>query len=300
MAAKVLISGASGFIGSSLSASLVADGFKVTALSRRVSNDTDVINWDPLAGRLPADELRDFDAVVHLAGEGIAAGRWSAERKRLIRNSRVEGTRLLCEALAASPSPPGVVIAASAIGYYGDRDSDELSEESRPGAGYLADVCCEWEAATARLTDSGIRVVNARIGVVLGRAGGALQRMLTPFRLGLGGVIGHGNQYMSWITLTDVVNALRFAIVTENVQGPINVTAPSPVTNHAFTKSLGRALGRPTIFPMPAFAARLAFGEMADELLLSSARVLPRKLIASGFDFTHAELDDALRAVLTP
>jgi len=294
---KVLISGARGFVGTPLAAALREDGYAVTALSRR-EGGSGVVSWDPAAGRLAPEDVTGFDAVVHLAGEGIATGRWTTKRKRLIRDSRVGGTRLLCETLAAASALPSVFICASAIGYYGDRGSEELSEESAAGKGFLAEVCRDWEAETVRLAEAGVRVVNARIGVILGRTGGALQRMLLPFRLGLGGVIGDGNQVMSWIAVEDVVNAIRFAVATEALCGPVNLTAPSPVANRSFTKSLGRALARPTVFPMPAFVARIAFGEMADELLLSSAHVLPRKLLSAGFTFSHAELDDALRAVL--
>jgi uncharacterized protein len=234
---------------------------------------------------------------VHLAGENIAE-RWTAAKKVRIRDSRVKGTQVLCEALAHLASPPKVLVSASAIGYYGDRGEEILTEESAPGTAFLSEVCRAWEAAADPARQKGIRVVHARFGVVLSTAGGALAKMLPPFRLGLGGVLGSGRQYLSWIALDDAVGAIQHAIVTDALQGPTNTVAPRAVTNQEFTKTLGAVLGRPTAVPFPAFAARLMFGEMADELLLASARVQPVKLAASRYGYRYPELEGALRHLL--
>ncbi len=236
--------------------------------------------------------------MVHLAGESIASGRWTVARKREIRDSRVLGTRLLSEALARMPRPPQVLLCASAIGYYGDCGSDVLKEDSPPGSDFLADVCKAWEAATAPAAQKGIRVVHLRSGIILSPKGGALAKMLFPFRMGAGGIIGSGKQYMSWIALDDTLGVIAFALQTPSLHGPVNVVAPNAVTNAEFTKTLGRVLHRPTIFPMPAFAARLAFGEMADALLLSSARVEPAALLRAGYHFQWRDLESALRHLL--
>ena len=233
--------------------------------------------------------------MVHLAGENIAAGRWTPELKRRIHHSRANGTRVLSDALAKCAQPPKVLVSASAIGYYGDRSDEVLTEESRLGTGFLAAVCRDWEAAVEPAKRKGIRTVLLRIGVVLSTEGGALKRMLLPFKLGLGGVIGDGKQYMSCIALDDAIGAIHHAIVTDSLSGPVNVVSPQAVTNREYTKALGKVLGRPTLFPLPAFAARLAFGEMADELLLSSARVEARKLLASGYTFRSPTLESILR-----
>jgi hypothetical protein len=243
-------------------------------------------------------ELEGFDGVVHLAGESIAAGRWTEKKKRRIRDSRVRGTRLLAESLAGLQNPPRVFVGASAMGYYGDRGEEVLREESAPGTLFLSAVCREWESAAQPLSARGVRVVHARFGLVLGSSGGALAKMLPPFRLGLGGVLGRGDQYMSWISLDDAVGALLHALSTESLSGPVNAASPAPVTNREFTKTLGRVLGRPTIFPLPAWAARLIFGQMAEELLLASARLEPAKLLKTGFTFRHPDLETALRHVL--
>jgi uncharacterized protein (TIGR01777 family) len=239
-----------------------------------------------------------MEAVVHLAGENIASGRWTAARKARIRSSRVMGTRTLCETLARLSQPPKVLVSASAIGYYGDRGAEPLWENSAFGTGFLAEVCRAWEEATQPAVQKGIRVVLLRIGIVLSPAGGALAKMLIPFQLGLGGVIGSGNQYMSWIALDDVAGVIAHALVTDTLQGPVNAVAPYPVTNREFTKTLGRVLRRPTVFPLPGFAARLAFGEMADALLLASTRVEPKRLLATQYVFRYPELEDALRHLL--
>jgi uncharacterized protein (TIGR01777 family) len=238
------------------------------------------------------------DAVVHLAGANIAAGRWTAEQKARIRDSRVNSTRLLSETFAKLAQPPKVFVCASATGFYGDRGADIMTEDSPAGSGFLAEVCEAWEAATQPARNAGIRTVMLRFGMILSSAGGALAKMLLPFKLGVGGVIGSGDQYWSWIGLDDVVGAIHHALVNDTLEGAVNTVAPQPATNREFTKSLGKILGRPTIFPLPGFAARLALGEMADELLLASTRVEPAKLAASGYAFRHPELEGALRHYL--
>jgi uncharacterized protein (TIGR01777 family) len=254
--------------------------------------------WDPATGAVADGALEAATAVVHLAGENIAEGRWTDARKAAIRESRVAGTRRLAEALAKSPRRPDVFVCASAIGYYGERGDAALGEDDPAGQGFLPEVCRAWEAATEPLADAGTRVVNLRIGIVLSPSGGALAKMLTPFKLGAGGVIGSGAQYMSWIGIDDLVGAIYHALCTESLSGPVNATAPNPVTNREFTQTLGRVLGRPTIASLPAFAARLAFGEMADALLLASTRVEPRKLMATGYRFRHPDLEETLRHLL--
>jgi uncharacterized protein (TIGR01777 family) len=239
-----------------------------------------------------------LDAVIHLAGESIAGGRWTAARKARIRDSRTQGTRLLAETLAQLARPPKVLISGSAIGYYGDRGQEILTENEGPGSNFLAGVCRAWESATEPAAHNGTRVVILRTGIVLSRKGGALARMLTPFRMGVGGVVGSGKQFMSWISIDDLVRIILYALKIETVKGPVNAVAPKPVTNAEFTRLLGRILRRPTVLPMPGIAARLAFGEMADELLLASTRVAPAKLEASGFVFRHPDLESALMSIL--
>src|SRR5579859_986184 len=291
----ILVTGSTGLIGSALIPALTSEGHRVSCLVRSKSKlgirDT---YWDPVAGELYLPGLEGLDAVIHLAGESIAGGRWTAARKARIRDSRVQGTRLLCETLAHLAHPPKVFVSTSAVGYYGDRADEILTEPCPPGSNFLADVCREWESATEPAAQHGIRVVILRLGMVLSLKGGALAKMLTPFRLGVGGVIGSGKQYMSWLAIDDLVRIINHALKTESLHGPTNAVAPNPVTNAEFTKTLGRALRRPTVLPMPAFAARLALGEMADELLLASARVVPTKLLASGFVFHHPDLESAL------
>jgi uncharacterized protein (TIGR01777 family) len=295
----IAITGSTGLVGTALIKALEADGHSVRRVVRRPSGGgAQEIRWDPAAGTIDAAGFHDVDAVVHLAGESVAARRWSAAVKKEIRDSRIRGTTLLCETLAGLAKKPSVLVSASAIGYYGDRGDKRLDESSPPGSGFLAGVCQEWEAATKPARDADIRVVNLRIGVVLDRKGGALKSMLTPFKLAVGGVIGSGRQYFSWITLDDLVRVIQFTLSTAALNGPVNATAPQPVTNREFTKTLGRVLGRPTIFPMPAFAARLAFGEMADEMFLAGARVEPAALSAAGFQFTNPQLEPALRHLL--
>ncbi len=296
---NILVTGSTGFIGSALVPFLTTGGHRVTRLVRSLPRPGELaVRWDPEVGTVEMAGLEGLDGVVHLAGENLAAGRWTAEKKARIRDSRVQATRLLCESLAGLSHPPKVLVCASAIGYYGNRGDEVLPEESAPGSGFLAGVCREWEAAAAPAAQKRIRVVHMRFGVVLDPVGGALAKMLVPFRLGLGGPIGTGQQYMSWITLDDAVGVVQHALTTDTLQGPANAVAPNPVTNREFTKTLGRVLRRPTMFPMPGFAARLVFGEMADELLLSSTRVEPRRLLAAGYGFRYPELEGALQHLL--
>jgi uncharacterized protein (TIGR01777 family) len=295
---NILVSGSSGFIGRALIPLLIADGHHVARLVRsQVSAGEAGVFWDPEADVIDARRLEGFDAVVHLAGENIA-GRWTAKKKARIYDSRVRGTRRLCDALTKLETPPEVLVSISASGYYGDCGDAILREDHPSGSMFLSRVCRDWESATEPASQRGIRVVNPRLGVVLGAAGGALARMLLPFRLGFGGRIGTGRQYMSWVALEDVVGAIRHILAHESLHGPVNVAAPNPVTNREFTRTLGRVLGRPTIFPAPAFAVRWAFGEMADELLLASARLEPTQLVATHYEFLYPELEPALRYVL--
>lgn len=295
---KILVSGSHGLVGSALIASWQKDGHQVSSLVRRPPRSSDEIEWDAEGGISSLSALEGFDGVVHLAGESIAEGRWDDEKKRRIRDSRIKGTTILSEALAQLQTPPGVFVCASAIGYYGNRGDEMLTETSAPGNDFLAGVCVEWENATRAAKAKGLRVVNARFGIILSTDGGALAKMLTPFRMGVGGRVGSGDQWMSWIALDDVVSGLRFVLDDESVSGPVNFVAPNPVTNSEFTKKLGSALSRPTIFPIPAFAVRLAFGEMADALLLSSARVKPAEFEKRSFKFAYPELAGALKHIL--
>jgi uncharacterized protein (TIGR01777 family) len=254
--------------------------------------------WNPDSGVIDIVGLENHDAVVHLAGENIASGRWTPARKERIRDSRVKGTQLLAQTLAKLKTPPKVLVSASAIGYYGDRGAELLTEESPAGVGFLSDVCQAWERATEPAAARGIRVACMRTGIVLSTRGGALAKMLPPFRLGAGGNLGSGGQYMSWISLRDLCRAFSYTLNTDSLKGPVNAVAPTPVTNAQFTKTLGGALHRPTIFPVPAFGARLVFGEMADALLLSSTRVVPSRLQAAGFHFEDSDLFETLQQIL--
>ena len=295
---NILVTGSRGLIGRALVPFLTAGGYGVIRLVRsKARSDAGDVVWDPAAGMIDRAALAGLEAVVHLAGESIF-GRWTARKKARIRDSRVHATRLLSESLAQLSRPPRVFVCASAVGFYGDRGSEILREESASGSSFLAEVCREWEAATHAAANAGIRVVNLRTGIVLAAAGGALATMLLPFRLGLGGRIGSGRQFMSWITLDDLLEVILHALRTEALRGPVNAVAPNPVTNLEFTRTLGRVLLRPTLFPVPAFAARLVLGEMADELLLASACVEPAQLLATGFRFRFPELEGALRHLL--
>ncbi|MFQ5747214.1 MAG: TIGR01777 family oxidoreductase [Gemmatimonadota bacterium] len=301
-AARVLVTGATGLIGSALVAKLREEGVEVLRLTRSVGGgdvgrESGFLRWDPVAGELEADGLEGLDAVVHLAGENIA-GRWTARRRERIRSSRVDGTRLLARTLSSLAPPPATLVCASAIGFYGPRGDEPVDEGAEVGRGFLAETCREWEAAAEPARSAGIRVVHLRFGVVLTPRGGALARMLPAFRLGLGGRLGDGRQYLSWIGIDDVVGAILHVIAHPGIEGPVNAVAPRPVRNVAFTRTLGRVLGTPTILPAPAFLLRLGFGEMADEVLLSGARVLPAKLLDSGYEFRQPELEVALQRML--
>jgi uncharacterized protein (TIGR01777 family) len=296
---KILVTGASGLVGSALVPYLSAKGDEVVRLVRSAPKPGAAeIEWDTEKGITDPARLEGLDAVVHLAGENISNGRWTDEKKARIRESRVKGTRVLSEALAQLVEPPRSFISASAIGFYGSRGREVLNEQSASGDDFLAEVCREWELATRPAAVRGMRVANLRFGVILSEQGGALAKMLTPFKLGVGGKVGSGEQYMSWITLDDTLGAIYHALTHEDVHGPVNVVAPNPVTNREFTKRLGEALSRPTLLPAPAFALRLAFGEMADALLLSSMRVEPLRLKESGFVFQYPELKEALSHIL--
>ncbi len=294
---RIAATGSSGLMGSALVPSLTAEGHEVARILRS-STAGGAWRWDPDAGHVDARAVNGMDAVVHLAGESIARGRWSEARKARIRASRVLGTRVVAEAVARADPRPQVLVCASAMGFYGDRGDELLTEASAPGRGFLSEVSREWEEACAPARDQGVRVVNLRFGIVLSPAGGALAKMLLPFRLGAGGVVGSGRQWWSWVALDDAVGAIRHALVTPGLAGPVNVAAPNPVTNAEFTRTLGRVLARPTLLPMPAFAARLALGEMADALLLASARLVPERLQQTGYVFRRPELEDALRHLL--
>jgi uncharacterized protein (TIGR01777 family) len=295
---SIAITGSTGLLGSALIDALQTDGQLISPVVRRKSaGSANEILWDPIRGSIEGEKFNNIDAVVHLAGESVAQ-RWTAARKKEILESRVRGTTLLCQTISSLSSKPSVLVSASAIGYYGDRGDERIDEASSPGDGFLADVCQQWEAATQSARDADIRVVNLRIGVVLTPKGGALAKMLTPFRLGVGGVLGSGRQYMSWIALDDLVRIIQFALHAAAISGPVNAVAPNPATNREFTKTLGRVLRRPTIFPLPAFAAHLIFGQMADEVLLAGAHVVPNALSAAQFEFAYPQLEPALRHLL--
>lgn len=293
---NVLVSGGTGLIGSALIPELEASDHRVKRLTRKPRSGED-IRWDPDAGTIEGD-LAGFDAVVHLGGESIAEGRWTPAKQRRIMESRKKGTRLLAERVAGLPEPPSVMVSASATGYYGDRGNELLTEESEPGTMFLSEVCREWEAAAEPACEAGVRVVHPRFGIVLSTEGGVLGTTLPIFKLGGGGKIGSGRQYWSWVSLDDVVGAVVHAINTDALSGPMNVVAPDPPTNAEYTKVLGHVLGRPTFFAVPAPAARVALGGMADNLLLASARVEPAKLEETGYVYRYPELEGALRHLL--
>jgi uncharacterized protein (TIGR01777 family) len=295
---QIAVTGCRGLVGSAVLPVLAAGGHRVTHVVRGEARGDRETSWDPAHGLRQPDRLEGLDAVVHLAGESIATGRWTPERKAAIRQSRVEGTRRLSENLARLAQPPRVLVCASAVGYYGDRGEESLREESSPGHGFLAEVCQEWEASAEPAVRAGIRVVHLRFGMILSPTGGALKRMLLPFRLGLGGAIGTGRQFLSWIAIDDAIGAIVHALSTESLRGPVNVVAPTAITNTEFTRALARVLSRPAVATLPAAAARIIFGEMAEELLLASARVLPARLQDSGYAFRFSELEGALRHLL--
>lgn len=290
---KVLISGASGLIGGAISSSLTAQGYVVNRLTRKPSRNSGDVVWDPMQPIAP-EKVSGFEAVIHLAGENIF-GVWTKEKKQRILDSRVTGTKNLVAGLARSEQKPRVFLCASAIGYYGNRGNEILSEDSASGDGFLAEVCREWEAASAPAKDAGIRTVNIRTGIVLSSKDGALKKMLTPFRLGLGGKLGSGKQWWSWIHIDDMVGGIHHALEQEALNGPVNFTGSNPATNAEMTLTLAHVLSRPAFFNAPAFVLRLALGHSADELLLSSQRVEPEKLRSSGYEFKFPSLEGALK-----
>lgn len=294
----VAITGSSGLIGSALIPALRGAGHRVLRLVRRTPQAGEV-GWDPARGILDGGALEGIDAVIHLSGEGLADARWTASRKRALRESRLGSTDLLARTLASLARRPSVLLSTSAVGIYGDRGAEVLTEASRPGSGFLAQLGQDWEAAAAPAAAGGIRVAHPRFGVVLTPDGGALGKMLPPFRLGLGGPFGSGRQWMSWVTLPDVIGLLAYGLADERVRGPFNAVAPEPVTNAQFARTLGAVLGRPAIVPVPALALRLALGEMADQALLASQRAVPERLLHWGYRFQHPSLEGGLRAVLS-
>lgn len=296
---RILISGATGLVGTELTERLRELGHTPIALSRSPGGTrAEVILWDPNAGEIDSQALEGLDAVVHLAGENVSDGRWNEEKKQRILESRVRGTTLLCNALAGLKKPPATLISASAMGYYGDTGDTVVDEASPPGDGFLADVCRQWEASTGAAETAGIRVVHYRIGLVLSAKGGALAKMLPGFKAGLAGPLGDGTMWMSWIALDDLVRGMVHCITNDAIHGPVNAVSPNPVRNRTFTKALGATLHRPTLIPAPAFAIRLALGEMGEELLLSSIRITPARLLGSGFTFEHEEISETLTHLL--
>lgn len=297
---RILVTGASGFIGSHLVAALARQRHEVLRLSRAPLDPSDPrqLHWDPATGELDPAPLKDLDAVVHLAGQNLASGRWDEAFKAKLRASRVEGTRLLIERLAAAGAKPSVFVSASAIGIYGDRGAQDLDENSAAGPGFLAELCQAWEEESSKAGGLGCRVVQLRLGMVLGTKGGVLKRLILPFSLGLGGRVGSGEQYYSWISIQDLQRLFLWCLEQPQAQGVYNAVSPNPVTNAQFTRSLARALSRPAFFPMPAFAAKLAFGEMAEALLLGGQKVLPARLKAQGFTWEHPYIGEGLSRLL--
>jgi len=293
---RILITGASGLIGKALRPSLEPKGYELILASRREPKDPQHVQWNPDTGFAEPDlsRLEGLDAVIHLAGENVSGLRWTEEKKKAIRDSRVFGTRSLIETFDKLKAKPKAFISGSAIGFYGDRGDEVMTESSAPGKTYLSEVCKEWEAESRRAEDMGIRTVLLRTGIVLSKDGGALATMMTPFKLGVGGVVGSGKQWMSWISLDDVVGMINFALENESVRGAVNVVAPNPVTNEEFTKTLGSVLYRPTFLPLPEFAVHMVFGEMGDALLLDSTRVIPKRLQDNGYEFRFTDLKPAL------
>ena len=297
--ARILVSGGSGPIGAALVPALKASGAQITRLTRpgraQTGPDEESIPWDP---EQSLGALSGFDAVIHLAGESIV-GRWSEDKKKKIRDSRVIGTRNVSQALAQAKDKPNIFICSSALGYYGDRGDELLNEESAPGVGFLPEVCREWEAATRPAADAGIQTIQIRTGVVLSSKGGALAKMLTPFKMGVGGKIGSGKQWMSWIDVEDMVGAIHHILKSDLLRGPVNMVAPKPATNEEFTKTLASVLSRPAILPMPALAVKFVFGEMGETVLLGSQRVEPSRLISSGYPFRFRTLRASLENILS-
>lgn len=292
---KILITGAKGLIGKALSRSLQEKGHELLLAGRGEPKSANEIKWDVEAGFSEPERLEGVDAVIHLAGENISGGlRWTNEKKKAIRDSRVHGTRSVVNAMSRLRNRPKVFIASSAIGFYGDRADEEMTESSAAGDTFLSEICREWEAESRRAEDAGIRTVLLRTGIVLSKDGGALATMLTPFKLGVGGVVGSGKQWMSWISLDDEIAIINFALENENIRGAVNAVAPNPATNETFTKTLGEVLYRPTFLPLPEFAISMIFGEMGDELLLASTKVIPKRLLDAGFEFKYPDLKPAI------
>lgn len=292
---KVLITGASGLIGQELQKSFAEKGYEMLLASRKERTDDQHIQWSTEDGFAEPEKLEGIDAVIHLAGENVSGLRWTDEKKKAIRDSRVLGTRNVVDAISKLKQKPKVFVAASAIGFYGERGDEEVTESSAIGDNFLASVSREWEAESRRAEDAGIRTVLLRTGIVLSKDGGALGTMLTPFKLGVGGVVGSGKQWMSWISMDDEIAVINFAIENENLRGAVNAVSPNPVTNQEFTKTLGEVLYRPTFLPLPEFAVSMVFGEMGDALLLASTKVLPKRLEEAGFEFKYPELKAAIK-----
>ena len=294
---RIAITGASGLVGSALVAFLRGGGHTVTPLTRRTDPPEGWATFDPANGSIDRSALEGLDAVIHLAGESISQ-KWDDETKKRIQDSRIKGTRALSEVLASLDAPPKVLVSGSAVGFYGLRGQEQVDEDSAPGTGFLAETCVAWEQATATAETAGIRVVHLRTGIVLTPEGGALGEQLTPYKLGMGGPVGSGEQWISWITRDDLLGLILHALATEDLKGPLNGTAPNPVQQRTFAKTLGRVLGRPAIVPLPAFAVRLMFGEMGQNLLLHGQRVHPGRALETGYTFLHPELEPALRFLL--
>lgn len=295
---RILVSGASGFIGKPLTFYLTSQGHAIVPLSRSPQKKADAITWDPGTGRAKPQDFEGFDAVIHLAGEPIQIGRWTQKVKNRILYSRTASTFFLSHILSTLLHPPQIFISASACGYYGDRGEEVLTEESQIGRGFLPHVCCEWEKAAMEMKERGIRLVHTRFGVVIGPNGGMLQKILFPYKLGLGGKLGSGEQWMSWIALEDLVRSMDHILSSDIIEGPVNLVSPNPVRQKDFSKTLAHLIHRPSFFSIPAWALRLVLGQMANEMLLASARVSPMKLLASNFSFHYPDLQGALHKAL--
>lgn len=300
---NIIISGGSGLIGHALVSSLRKDGHNVKSITRKKNESSENIFWDIDKSIIEVEKLENADVIIHLAGENISGdnpiqGRWTKERKEKILNSRVNGSKLISETILKLKNPPKVFISASAIGYYGDRNSESLNEKSSKGNGFLSDVCQKWEESIQKVKVKNIRVVNTRFGVVLSKNGGALKAMLLPFQMGVGGIIGNGKQYMSWIDIDDVVGSIKHIISKNNIEGIVNIVSPNSVTNYEYTKALGQTLNRPTIFPIPKIGINLLFGEMGNELLLSSQKVIPSVLLETKYDFKYKTIEESLNHIL--
>ncbi len=296
---RILITGSTGLLGTELQRSFTEKGYELLLASRKEPKDEHHIQWSIDEGFTDPEKLEGIDVVVHLAGENVSGLRWTDEKKKAIRDSRVLGTRNVVDAISKLKNKPKVFVASSAIGFYGERGDEEVTESSAAGDNFLAEVCKEWEAESRRAEDAGIRTVLLRTGIVLSKDGGALATMLTPFKLGVGGVVGSGKQWMSWISLEDEIAIINYVIENENIRGAVNAVSPNPVTNHDFTKTLGEVLYRPTFLPLPEFAVSMIFGEMGDALLLASTKVLPKRLEDAGFEFKYPDLKEAIEKAVS-